>query len=76
MKAISGARNRKYLSYYWWINTLSGHTLYTAIGWGGQKIHVIPDLDIVIVTTSQTQPASQIIDSFGLIEKYIIPAAK
>lgn len=60
--------------YYWWINSIDGHTIYTAIGWGGQKIHVIPDLDMVIVTTSDPRQSNQIIDSFGWIENYVIPA--
>jgi CubicO group peptidase (beta-lactamase class C family) len=60
--------------YYWWITTIEGHAVYSAIGWGGQRIHVIPDLDMVVVTTSNMQSTDQIIDSFGLLEKTIIPA--
>ena len=43
-------------------------------GWGGQKIHVIPDLDLVIVTTANSRNASQAIDTFGLLETVIFPA--
>jgi CubicO group peptidase (beta-lactamase class C family) len=59
--------------YYWWINTIGGHAIYSAIGWGGQRLHLIPDLDMVIVITTLPR-RTLVIDSFGLIEQYIIPS--
>lgn len=37
--------------YYWWRRKINGHQAFVASGYGGQLICVIPDLQIVIVTT-------------------------
>jgi CubicO group peptidase (beta-lactamase class C family) len=42
--------------YLWWLSKYGRHTLYRAVGLGGQRIHVVPDLDLVIVTTSSLSP--------------------
>jgi CubicO group peptidase (beta-lactamase class C family) len=39
--------------YFWWNYPVEGHYSYHAYGIGGQIIMVIPDLDIVFVTTSK-----------------------
>jgi CubicO group peptidase (beta-lactamase class C family) len=44
-------RDRKY-GYGWWISEIRGHETCFAWGYGGQYIFVLPDLDMVIVTTS------------------------
>jgi len=36
----------------WWLDDADGHPAYFARGYGGQTIHVVPDLDLVTVTTS------------------------
>jgi CubicO group peptidase (beta-lactamase class C family) len=38
--------------YGWWIDLMAGHTADYAWGFGGQYIFVVPDLDLVVVTTS------------------------
>ena len=38
--------------YGWWIRQLGGHQTYYAWGYGGQFIFLVPDLDLVVVTTS------------------------
>jgi CubicO group peptidase (beta-lactamase class C family) len=45
--------DRQY-GYGWWIRELAGHQTYYSWGYGGQFIFVVPDLDLVIVTTSST----------------------
>ena len=37
--------------YYWWRRKSNGHQAYVASGYGGQLICIVPDLDMVIVTT-------------------------
>jgi CubicO group peptidase (beta-lactamase class C family) len=37
--------------YYWWRRKTNGHQAYVASGFGGQLICIIPDKDMVIVTT-------------------------
>jgi CubicO group peptidase (beta-lactamase class C family) len=38
--------------YQWWITNETGHDSFQAVGFGGQLIQVIPDLDLVVVITS------------------------
>ncbi len=39
--------------YLWWISTVGPYASFYAIGYGGQTIYVIPDLDVVLVTTAR-----------------------
>ena len=38
--------------YGWWIREIAGHQGYYAWGYGGQFIFLVPDLDLVVVSTS------------------------
>jgi CubicO group peptidase (beta-lactamase class C family) len=38
--------------YQWWVTNETGHDSFSALGFGGQLIQVIPDLDLVVVITS------------------------
>ncbi|NLG97771.1 MAG: serine hydrolase [Chloroflexi bacterium] len=55
--------------YQWWIYPDYG--AYTALGRDGQTIFVIPDMDLVIVTTAKITNHDPI---FDLIDQYIVPA--
>ena len=44
-------RDRSY-GYLWWVYEIGGHDTCFAWGYGGQYIFVVPDLDLVIVTTA------------------------
>ena len=64
--------------YQWWIKELSGYSSFLGIGYGGQTVYVVPDLDLVVATgvvgtdvsePENQQPVSQI------IEGLIVPAA-
>ena len=50
---ISGQR----YGYGWWIRELAGHQAYYAWGFGGQYIILVPDLELVVVTTSASTVA-------------------
>jgi CubicO group peptidase (beta-lactamase class C family) len=58
--------------YYWWPGEVAEYIFYCAFGAGGQVIAVIPDLDIVLVTTATGLSEFVFI---SLLEDYIIPAA-
>lgn len=60
----------------WWMRTILGHPMFFAWGYGGQFIYVIPDLDIVFVTTENTADGHRIseINSGRFIERYLIPS--
>ena len=38
--------------YQWWVTNGHGHDSFRAMGFGGQVIQVIPELDLVVVITS------------------------
>ena len=48
---VDPMRDWKY-GYSWWVHELGGHEACFAWGYGGQYIFVVPDLDMVIVTTA------------------------
>ncbi|MBA3868702.1 MAG: serine hydrolase [Anaerolineae bacterium] len=59
--------------YMWW--TFPRLKAYLALGFDGQLIFNIPDLDLEVVMNAST--GTRIYqDTFGLIEKYIVPAVK
>ena len=57
--------------YQWW--TYPSLKAYTALGRGGQTIFVIPEKDLIIVTTADMDNHDPI---FQLIEQYIVPAVQ
>ncbi|HLG59910.1 MAG TPA: serine hydrolase [Vicinamibacterales bacterium] len=62
--------------YGWWMRDLGGHRAYYAWGFGGQYIFVVPDLDLVVVTTSSSTVAedrrSHRRDVFDLVEHLVV----
>jgi CubicO group peptidase (beta-lactamase class C family) len=58
--------------YRWWVTSEHGHPSFLAMGYGGQFIQVIPDLDLVVVITSDA--ANQRSDAQNLVGETIIPA--
>lgn len=63
-------------SYTWWTKSFSFKgrkiDLYFALGWGGQKIVVIPDLDMVLVFTGANYTSK--VHEFEIFERFILPA--
>jgi CubicO group peptidase (beta-lactamase class C family) len=57
--------------YQWWVYPT--HGAYTALGRYGQTIFVIPESDLVVVTTAALDNHDAI---FQLIEEYILPAVQ
>ena len=61
--------------YGWWIREMGGHRAYYAWGFGGQYIFVVPDCDLVVVTTSASTVAedrrSHRVSVFDLVEDLI-----
>lgn len=65
-------QNRAY-GYSWWLYPAQGY--YSAMGLGGQQIHVDPQLNLVVVFTSALGPSAEdYLDR--LLNDYIIPAGK
>ena len=49
--SLDPTRDRRY-GYGWWVSEIGGHDTCFAWGYGGQYVFVVPDLDLVIVTTA------------------------
>ena len=65
--------------YLWWLGKIHDHRIYFAIGYAGQYIINIPDLDMVIVTTSIFPFTSEMADDqatsiMEFIAHHILPA--
>ncbi len=66
--------------YQWWqktyfSNSKSYHS-YFATGWGGQNIIIIPELNLVIVTTAGYWYEPETISPFVIVSDYIIPSVR
>ncbi len=61
--------------YQWWLTTADGHRAYAAMGYGGQLIEVVPDLDLVTVVASTDAPGAAGPEVYlDLVSSYIAPA--
>lgn len=62
--------------YGWWGHTEGSHAYHYALGFGGQFIVVVPDLDLVVVLTANPYtPDSAPVDHFrALLRDQILPA--
>jgi CubicO group peptidase (beta-lactamase class C family) len=62
--------------YGWWLRDVGGHDAFFAWGFGGQYIFVIPDLELVVVTTSSSTVAedrrSHRRNVFDLVEELVV----
>jgi CubicO group peptidase (beta-lactamase class C family) len=59
--------------YQWWVTSEQGHPSFVAVGLGGQFVQVIPDLDLVVVITSDAENGRD--DAQQLVGDAIVPAA-
>jgi CubicO group peptidase (beta-lactamase class C family) len=60
--------------YAWWLESARGYEVHAAVGHGGQTIRIVPDLNLVVVTTADSYAPAQGIETFPLLEEYVIPA--
>ena len=66
--------------YYWWLNRIAEYDMYSALGAGGQILHVIPELETVLVTTHGFQgnqrDYAEEAESYQFLWDYLIPAVE
>ena len=63
-------------AYSWWTKQYSDSgqmiNMFLALGWGGQKIIVLPEVKAVVVFTGGSYTSE--VRNFSILEKYVIPA--
>lgn len=65
-----GAQDPEY-GYLWWLGDAAGYDAYTALGYGGQHIYVVPDLNLAAVITTNKDANYE---NHTLIGDFIVPA--
>jgi Tol biopolymer transport system component len=60
--------------YHWWRESAAGYEVYAAVGHGGQTIRIVPDLNLIVVTTADSYAPAQGIEVFPLLEEYVVPS--
>ena len=74
-QATGGDPEEAQYGFHWWVTTERGHVAYFAAGYGGQYIFVVPDLDLVAVTTANAAlPSSQVTNIRQVVADVVIPA--
>ncbi|WP_347172783.1 serine hydrolase domain-containing protein [Polaribacter uvawellassae] len=77
---IGAFKNYNY-GYLWWLGEINNYKLFLAYGYGGQLIAVFPDIDLIIITTTEnavtpTDASNQEVKMFNFISENILPAIK
>ena len=65
--------------YSWFLSQARGHDMFYAWGYGGQFIFVIPDLELTVVSTADTNVSrggSHLRNIREILEDWIVPAAE
>jgi CubicO group peptidase (beta-lactamase class C family) len=60
--------------YHWWVVEQEGYHSFYAAGFGGQYIHVFPELDTVIVMLAPDEPALGVYHRQFIPSVFVIPA--
>lgn len=80
--AHTHARDQYEYGYAWWLRNYYHPTqkksvlVYSALGWAGQRIYVIPCYDIVVATISMSDLWAKTENLDVLLGKYVIPAVE
>lgn len=62
--------------FLWWVSGETGYHMFSALGYGGQSIDVIPELDLVVVITSVPNRIGSVENAqrMELLKTYVIPS--
>lgn len=64
--------------YHWWVRPQWGYAVFMAAGYGGQYIFVVPGLDLIMVSTTDTtsDDVARHMQAFNLLTQYVIPSIR
>jgi CubicO group peptidase (beta-lactamase class C family) len=67
--------------YLWWLGEIKNHSVFLAVGYGGQFVINCPDLNMIVVTTADNQVAwttsdQQIGSILNIVADYIVRAVR
>jgi CubicO group peptidase (beta-lactamase class C family) len=75
----SGWSGEEY-GYGWWVKRSGAHRVFYAWGYGGQFVFVVPDLRLVMVTSSvsnaPTRDGAHLGAIHEILDRYVVPAAE
>jgi len=71
---VSSREGKNNYGYQWWVTDLGPHHAYLADGHGGQMIVVVPDLDLVVVTTAVPDAPQPHLDPMLVVRRFVLPA--
>jgi len=60
--------------FLWWLHSVGKYSAFSAVGWGGQYITVVPEIDFVVVITTVERMHSNAPKYLALIEDYVLPS--
>lgn len=74
----TGTPQREGYGYQWWTTEADGYAAFAAIGYGGQHIEVVPDLDLVVVASTTVGEANPVDPSMylTLVDQVVAPAVR
>lgn len=58
-RVVSTREIGRYYGYGWWVREMAGYWTPFAWGYGGQFIILVPELDVIVVTTSSSFPSEE-----------------
>jgi CubicO group peptidase (beta-lactamase class C family) len=71
---VSSRGGKNNYGYQWWVTEFGPHHAFLADGHGGQMIIVVPDLDLVVVTTAVPDAPAPRIDPMVVVRRFVMPA--
>ncbi len=75
-RAVSTREIGRFYGYGWWVRDMAGYSTPYAWGYGGQFVILVPELNLVVVTTSSSNPGDErrphLRQLYDLIEHLVI----